>query len=369
MKKRLLEIIVCPYCKDKFSCKSFSERKTGFSGKYSVDIVEGLLTSKCGRWYPIVRSVPRVISDSLRPKIFPGFGDFFRKYGSQIPKSNAGVTEKISADEQFKTISGFGYEWTKFSKMHGEYELQFLDWMYPLQPSFFKGKLVMDAGCGTGRHSMISAKFGAEIVGVDLSESVEVAAKVTESIEKAHIIQTDIYKLPFKEGTFDFVYSIGVIHHLPNPQEGFRSIVSVTRKKGLVYAWVYGREGNILLKIMDPIRKHVISKLPHFIINVISLMIMLIVHPIIKLVYGPLNRNSQTRNFAQRVLPQNAFFYYMSKFNFNINHSILFDQLVAPIANYYTKEEFKKWFTDENLKDISLTWRNKNSWRGFGVRP
>ncbi|KKP88460.1 MAG: Methyltransferase type 11, partial [Berkelbacteria bacterium GW2011_GWA2_35_9] len=92
-----------------------------------------------------------------------------------------------------KTINGFGYEWTNFSKLYKEYEQQFLDWIHPITPDFFKNKLVLDAGCGTGRHSYYATRFGAETVGMDLSIAVDVAQKNAGNNLRTHIIQADIF--------------------------------------------------------------------------------------------------------------------------------------------------------------------------------
>ncbi len=362
MKPSLIKLIACPHCKGKLKAQSFLNEDS--------EIIDGILTCKCKRWYPIANGIPRIVPDNLRNHIFPAFGAYFEKYRGKLPpeKTMQQAAKKSFTEKQVKTIKGFGYEWTHFTKMHPEYEKQFLDWVKPLKPEFFKNKLVLDAGCGTGRHTAISAKFGAETIGIDLSQSVEVAYKVTRNIPKAHIIQADIYNLPFKENTFDFIYCIGVLHHLPEPEKGFQSLVRTAKKNGLIHSWVYGREGNTLLTIMDPIRKHIISKLPLWTINMLAYIITLFSYPAAKIIYGPLNRGKTTKILAQNLLPQNAFFHYLSQFNFNINHSIVFDQLLAPIAYYYTKEEFESWFIQAQLKDISITWRNRNSWRGFGVK-
>jgi len=330
MKQKLLKIIVCPYCKISFKCDIFFKNKN--------EIIEGkLICKKCGRLYLIEKGIPRILPDKLT---------------------------KIKE----KTARGFAYEWKKFSKFFNSYEKQFLDWIYPVKKDFFNNKLVLDVGCGKGRHVYFSAKFGAkEVVGIDLSESVDIAYQNLKDLDNAHIIQADIYFLPFREKQFDYAYSIGVLHHLPEPEQGFKEMVRFVKNKGFVSAWVYGREGNMLLKLMNPIRKHILSNLPLSVLSVLSFIIMLFLHPFFKLLYKPLNEIKITKKIAG-FLPQNDFFYYLSNFSFKQNHSILFDQFLAPVANYYTKEEFKKWFANAKLRNIQITWRNKNSWRGFAEK-
>ena len=67
-------------------------------------------------------------------------------------------------------------------------------------------------------------------------------------------------------------------------------------------------------------------------------------------------------------LLEDDFFNYLTAFNFRIAHSIIFDQLLAPIAFYHTKKEVKKWLEENNLQQKTITRRNHNSWRGFGIK-
>lgn len=326
MKYRLLNFLVCPCCKESFELKIYRET--------NGEIEDGeLICKKCKKTYEINCGIPRILPDLL-------------------------------SESKEKTAKQFGWEWQNFSKMYKEYKKQFLNWIYPINQDFFRNKIVLDAGCGMGRLIYYSAKFGAkEVIGIDLSSAVDVAYEYTKDIPNAHIVQADIYNLPFKRD-FDFIYCIGVLHHLPHPERGFRKLLEYLKPRGTVSAWVYGKEGNLLLKLLDPIRRHITSKMPLTILDLLSVIITLFLYPIIKLIYRPLNKL-----LTQRIvnhLPQNAFFYYLSDFRFRHIHLIIFDQFQAPIANYYTREEFGKWFTNADLKNIRISWHNRNSWKGCG---
>ena len=75
----------------------------------------------------------------------------------------------------------FGYEWNKYSFMNPAYEGQFRGWIYPLTNEDFKGKIVLDAGCGMGRNSYWPLNWGAEkVISFDYDKrSVEVAQKLS----------------------------------------------------------------------------------------------------------------------------------------------------------------------------------------------
>lgn len=355
MKSSLLNYLVCPSCKNSLELLVFSSDE---------EINEGLLTCKCGEWFPIIGGIPRMLDDDLKRQLLcNNYPSFFNEYKHLLPEKKDRASIK-SEKQVVNTAQRFGYEWKKFSKLHREYEQQFLEWIQPLTPSFFKGKMVLDAGCGKGRHVYLSASYGAEVIGIDLSEAVDKAFINNKGITSAHIVQADIYRLPFKNGLFDLIYSIGVLHHLPKPEAGFRNLLAYMKKGGSILAWVYGKEGNITLKLIDPVRKHIFSKLPLSFLEKSSYVTAVMLYPLVKYIYRPIN---DKKSAFRVLLPQNSFFYYLSKLNFNIVHSIIFDQLLAPIANYYTKEEFEEWFCNAKLVNISIKSRNNNSWIGFGT--
>jgi SAM-dependent methyltransferase len=66
-----------------------------------------------------------------------------------------------------------------------------------------------------GRYAEIVNKYGSEVVGIDMSYAIDTAFENMGLRGKVHFIQADIFNLPFKPGTFDYIFSIGVI--LINP--------------------------------------------------------------------------------------------------------------------------------------------------------
>lgn len=146
----------------------------------------------------------------------------------------------------------FGFEWTMFDKLQlddGErHESEdALVAKTGLTPEDVRNALVLDAGCGMGRFSDVLARWGAKVVGVDLSRAVESAARNVPDRERAVFVQADLRTLPFRREAFDIVVSLGVLHHTPNTYSAFHSLVPMVKPDGTMCVWVYSRRLHLLL--------------------------------------------------------------------------------------------------------------------------
>lgn len=336
MKSRLLDYLVCPLCQGTLDLHVREERPDG-------EIVAGALTCReCGHPYQITSGVPRMIPNQMR-------------------------------EDKQETAAAFGWQWQEFTEMHAEYRAQFLDWILPIQPEFFAGRVVLDAGCGIGRHTYWSSEFGAkDVIGIDFSAAVETAYRTVGERANVHIVQADIFQLPFRRGDaapFDFIYSIGVLHHTPDPEGSFHALARHLAPGGTIQAWVYGHENNAIIHYgIDPVRKTLTARLPHKALYALSFVPATVMQALLKGVYKPINERDGLRRF-RKYLFYNSYFYHLSGFNFRHNHTIVYDHLVAPTAFYIKREDFEGWFRRAELADIELSWRNQNSWRGRAVKP
>ena len=326
MKEAALEFLACPAC--------YADLRVDVGQRDAAEIMDGNLTcTACAKQYPIVRGVPRF----------------------------AGEVSGVEA----RTAEAFGYEWTRYAELADRYRQQFLDWIRPVKADFFKGRAVLEGGCGKGRHTALAASFGARaVVSIDLSDAVDAAFANTRDRDNVHIVQGDLNQPPVKK-VFDYAFSIGVLHHIPEPERGFRALVDRLRPGGAISAWVYGREGNgWIVHFVTPMRERVTSYLPHSVLDALSGAITVPLFMATKLLYRPFRRTP-----LKRVLPYEPYLSYISDFPFREQRSIVFDHLVAPIAFYLRKDEFGGWFSRAGLGEVVIEHHNANSWRGFGRVP
>jgi SAM-dependent methyltransferase len=209
-------------------------------------------------------------------------------------------------------------------------------------------------------------RWGArEIIGVDLSAAVETAFAATRELENAHVVQADIYQLPLKRA-FDYAFSVGVLHHLPDPRGGFRSLAAKVRPGGHLSAWVYGAENNgWITRWVNPLRERLTSRMNQRALLHLSKVPTVAVYFATKLIYGPLNRSERGSQLARHLF-YNDYLRAISGFGWREQHTIVFDHLVAPTAFYISREEFAEWWEEIGAEEVVIGWHNKNSWRGFG---
>ncbi|MCL5070647.1 MAG: class I SAM-dependent methyltransferase [Actinobacteria bacterium] len=240
----------------------------------------------------------------------------------------------------------FSYEWIKFHKIAPDYEMQFLKWIHILKPKDFKDKRVLDAGCGMGRNSYWPLLYGAkEVIAFDHDYNiVKVAKKNLSEFKNAKICYQSIYGIKYRD-YFDIAFSIGVVHHLQYPQKAITNLINSVKKNGTILIWVYGKEGNKWLVGIINLLRHFTSRLPLQVVDVLSYLV-----------------TSFLWIYLKIIKQAHPYFKQISKFDFWHLRSIVFDQLIPQIANYWSKDEVLAFFKDKRLKNIKIFRINDNSW-------
>lgn len=214
------------------------------------EIELGTLACDCGLMYPIVRGVPRVDAYALFR-----FRDDFLRHRDALSKDERRAFDEARSDPQDarfgSTRRSFSLEWDLWQPgdktwiwnleerkrvFARDVDLGSLDRSTP--------KVVLDAGCGNGQLAAGIASLGFEVYAIDLSSGIERAHAVKKEIAAArapmlHYVQGNLATPPFAPGSFDIVYSSGVLHHTPDTEATFLKVLALTRPGGRGYVWLY----------------------------------------------------------------------------------------------------------------------------------
>ncbi len=218
MKLSLLALLACPVCGEDLKYAALDKHP-----RLETEVENGMLACVgCKLEYPIRDGIPR-----LRPP-------------DAVPAAAS------------KTRESFGWEWLRYPGSRPVDRPTFLEeTMIP--PEAFAGKLVLDAGCGMGRYSAVALGLGAEVVAVDMSDSLIRVAEAARSNPKLHAVEGDLLRPPFKKGIFDLAYSQGVLHHTSDTHAAFRSVAALVKPGGMLSVWLYGKAGRFAEFATNPL--------------------------------------------------------------------------------------------------------------------
>lgn len=335
----LLETLRCPGCSGKLRLSHGHAKDNG------VFYFECLI---CKQQFPVVEGVPRLLLSPLREALLG---------------NKAGA---VNDDRQVRTALSFGFEWTRFPEMYEEWNQSFLDYMQPHNPEFFRGKKVLDAGCGNGRFAYYAAKYGAEVWAIDLGSAVTVAKRNTEAAEKVQVVQADLHRPPFASESFDFIYSIGVLHHLPDPEAAFQNLLQYLKPEGKIQIYLYwSPEGQpikrALLAMVAAARK-ITTRLPPSITYLLAFPAAVAAFALFVWPYRLLKRVPWLKAAAERI-PMKQY----ANFPFRVCVNDQLDRFSAPIENRYTRKEVEDWLRRGNLEESQVN--PSYGWVATGRKP
>jgi 2-polyprenyl-3-methyl-5-hydroxy-6-metoxy-1,4-benzoquinol methylase/uncharacterized protein YbaR (Trm112 family) len=264
MRPRLLDLLCCPVTRAPLELHAIREehrpvapdqahRCIGGAPAYEREIIEGFLRSTGGPLvYPIIAGVPRMLRNA-----FEEYEEFFFTHREAL--AGFGVEEamlkQLGATDPGKfnkrSNESFGRQWEEYQYTDRTWfkddlalrKGEFLVSM-DLPEEGLRGKLLLDAGCGNGKLTASVAAYGAEVVGMDLSRSIERAAQNAERSAGAdapfiHFVQGNILEPPLREASFDHIHTSGVLHHTPDTWRAFDAFVPLGKPGAHVYVQLY----------------------------------------------------------------------------------------------------------------------------------
>ena len=166
--------------------------------------------------------------------------------GYRCPKCKSGFPEQngvVRFVDPQNYANSFGYQWKRYARTQldgnevreSEHHFRIKT---GLTPQDLKDKLVLDVGCGMGRFAEVATRWGARVVGIDLSAAAEVAACNLANRDFI-AFQADVFHLPFELDRFDCIYSLGVLHHTPNCEAAVKVLPQFLKPGGTMAVWLY----------------------------------------------------------------------------------------------------------------------------------
>lgn len=267
----------------------------------------------------------------------------------------------IASDPTQRTIADFGDQWTRYTTNDGYYastEL-FHDICAPLlEVEAVRGATVCEIGSGTGRIvSMLFAAGAARVIAIEPSDAFEVLrANTSGHADRIEYIRDTGEAIPAGRD-LDYVFSIGVLHHIYDPAPVVGAAHAALRPGGRMLVWLYGREGNeSYLRLVEPLRK-VTVRLPQSLLAAIchGLTLCLALYILLCRVF-PL----PLRGYMNNVI---------GRFSWAKRYLVIYDQLNPTVARYYTREQAEALLADGGFVNIRLHHRHGYSWTVIGERP
>ena len=282
-------------------------------------------------------------------------GGLVRMSGS--PPSERGIKRR--------TARSFGYLWAQEASADTPELYHYRGLKSLLPPGHLRGR-VLDAGSGSGIDALhLSQELRGQLVAVELSEhGAEQARSRTRGCRDVLVMRGDLERLPLRDAAFDFVYSYGVLHHLPHPEQGFRELIRVLRPGGLLAIYVYEdfatRSGGerMALALIGAVRRLTV-RLPLPLLYRLCWLASPIVFLALTVPARLLSRWRMTAALGQRI----PFRHGRSLFGLTGD---LFDRFSAPIEQRYRRERLEEWFAEARLRDVHIL--PHRGWLAFGLK-
>ena len=261
-----------------------------------------------------------------------------------------------------RTRRSFGYEWSHFSDWEPSGTQNFAQYFGDVDLSRLRAALVLDAGCGMGRHARQMAAHARHLFAVDFSSAIDAAARNTAGLSNVDCVQADLFRLPFADETFDYVYSLGVLHHVRDTPAAVRLLASKVKPGGRLRIYLYwkrhGWQG-ALLRVVSAVRV-VTTRLPLPLLRLLCAMLSVVLYG------GVIQPYRLLRPMGFDGAGRLPLWVYVN-YPFAVLYNDQFDRLSAPIEKRYDADDVRRLMESAGLTD--LTVRPSFGWVAEGVRP
>lgn len=275
------------------------------------------------------------------------------------------VTGVENLDE--KTVKSFAQEWKNFHSFN-------IDEIDKIGNQYFdivnedmmnKDSIVIDIGCGSGRWTQYVHNKVKYVVAIDPSESILQADELLKNAQNVELCQASISNIPFEDKFFDFAFCLGVLHHLPNPEQGIRACVNKLKIGGYFLTYIYYNLDNrgilyrAIFMISDLVRG-TISKLPSVPKKVLCSLLSIIVYLPLVLLSRTL-KSIGVQKDVRRKIPLS---FYEDKSFYVIRNDSL-DRFGTPLEKRFSKNQIQQMLQNAELTDINFS-ENPPYWHVVG---
>lgn len=231
-------------------------------------------------------------------------------------------------------VASFGRQWNRYDVARPEEDDATFRVKTGIDPRDLSGQLVLDAGCGGGRYARLLGQHGAHVLGVDLSAAVLKAAALCTDLRDVTIIQADLLDLPVAEDAFDLVYSIGVLHHTPDPRRAFAQIARRVKPGGRLAVWLY-RRNTLPQEWLNTGLRAVTTRLPAPVLEPLCAGLGALGSiPVVNRTLNKLANFSSHPDWTLRVCDN-------------------FDWYAPAYQSHHTPDELRRWFEEEGFMDVA----------------
>lgn len=278
------------------------------------------------------------------------------------------IIQSKNSNKDEITIASFGNEWEKFNSFTDDEINQIASEYFDIVDSKFlqKNCVALDVGCGSGRWTRFLASRVGFVESVDPSNAVFVAKKINEPFTNVRISHAEVDDLPFNDEQFDFVFSLGVLHHIPDTESAMRKCVSKLKQGGCFLVYLYYSLENkslfykIIFHISNSIR-FIVSKMPTRIKEIICDIIAV-------LIYFPLAKFSLViiKLKWTKLFNSMPLHYYFDK-SFLVMRNDALDRFGTPLEQRFSKKQIHAMMERCGLTEIRFS-DNEPYWHATGIK-
>lgn len=266
-------------------------------------------------------------------------------------------------------VKDFGTEWTRFDQSHlsvadrGEmFDAYFHIFPWDSLPSHSTGA---DIGCGSGRWaSLVAARVGHLHLVDPSSDALAVAKQNLKIFKNVSFSQTSVDALPFEEGSLDFAYSLGVLHHVPDTLGAIYSVASVLKPGAPFLIYLYYAFDQrpwwfrAIWQVSNIFRKF-ICRMPACLKNFFC-------EGIALLIYFPLARTALLLE-RLRLLPASWPLAYYRHREYYVMRTDALDRFGTRLEQRFSREEIKRMLQSAGFKNIRFS-DTQPFWCAVGIK-